>query len=137
MALQLNQVFINLPVKDLDKSMAFYKEIGFEFNAQFTNENAACLVISEHIFAMLQTEEYFKGFTNKEIPDTRSQAQMILAFSATSREQVDDIVNRAMAAGASKYNEPQDHGFMYSWSFQDLDGHLWEVLYMEPANIEQ
>ncbi|GIO85068.1 extradiol dioxygenase [Paenibacillus faecis] len=137
MALQLNQVFINLPVRDLNKSMAFYKEIGFEFNAQFTNENAACLVISEHIFAMLQTEEHFKGFTNKEIPDTTTQAQMILAFSAASKEQVDDIVNRAMAAGASKYNDPQDHGFMYGWSFQDLDGHLWEVLYMDPSNLEQ
>lgn len=136
MAVQLNQIFVNLPVKDLETTKKFFNEIGFQFNPQFTNEEAACLVISEHIFAMLQTEQHFKSFTNKEITDTSSHAEVILAFSAESREQVDDIVSRALAAGGTKYNDPVDHGFMYGWSFQDPDGHLWEVLYMDPAAIE-
>ncbi|RCX23843.1 hypothetical protein DFP94_1011447 [Fontibacillus phaseoli] len=136
MAVQLNQIFVNLPVKNLDKTMVFFKQIGFEFNPQFTNEQAACLVISEHIFAMLLTEPYFKTFTEKEIADSTSHTEVILAFAASSREQVDEIVNRALAAGGSKYNDPVDHGFMYSWSFQDLDGHLWEVMYMDPATLQ-
>ncbi|WP_410768927.1 VOC family protein [Fontibacillus sp. BL9] len=136
MAVQLNQIFVNLPVKDLDKTMGFFKQVGFEFNPQFTNEQAACLVISEHIFAMLLTEPYFRTFTKKEIADTASHTEVILAFAASSREQVDEIVNRALAAGGHKYNDPVDHGFMYSWSFQDLDGHLWEVMYMDPATLQ-
>ncbi|MDN4071106.1 VOC family protein [Paenibacillus vini] len=136
MAVQLNQIFVNLPVKNLETTKKFFNEIGFQFNAQFTNEDAACLVISEHIYAMLLTEQHFKSFITKEISDTSRHAEVILALSAESREQVDEIVNRALAAGGTKYNDPVDHGFMYSWSFQDPDGHLWEVFYMDPATIE-
>ncbi|MFD3257347.1 VOC family protein [Paenibacillus lentus] len=137
MALQCNQIFVNLPVKDLPKTKEFFIQVGFEFNAQFTDEKAACLVISEHIFAMLLEEAYFKSFTKKEIPDTGENAEVIIALSASSREEVDGIVNRALSAGGKPFNDPVDHGFMYSWSFQDPDGHLWEVIYMDPATIEQ
>lgn len=136
MAVQLNQIFVNLPVKNLETTKKFFKEIGFQFNPQFSNEDGACLVISEHIYAMLLTEQHFKTFINKEISDTSRHAEVILALSAESREQVDEIVNRALAAGGTKYNDPVDHGFMYGWSFQDPDGHLWEVFYMDPATIE-
>lgn len=137
MALQCNQIFVNLPVKDLSKTKEFFTQVGFEFNAQFTDERAACLVISEHIFAMLQEETYFKSFTKKEIPDTRENAEVLLALSASSREEVDEIVNRALASGGQPFTDPVDHGFMYTWSFGDPDGHLWEVIYMDPATIEQ
>ncbi|MNJ35995.1 VOC family protein [Paenibacillus fonticola] len=136
MALQSNHIFVNLPVKDLPKTKEFFAQIGFEFNAQFTDENAACMVISEHNFVMLLTEDYFKSFTNKEIPDTTDNAEVIIAFSANSRKQVDEIVQRALDAGGKPFNDPVDHGFMYTWSFEDPNGHLWEVLYMEPAAIE-
>ncbi|GIP59492.1 VOC family protein [Paenibacillus sp. FSL W8-0186] len=137
MALQCNQIFVNLPVKDLPKTKNFFEQVGFEFNPQFTDEKAACLVISEHIYAMLLSEAYFKTFTKKDIPDTKENAEVIVALSASSREQVDEIVERALAAGGQPFNDPVDHGFMYTRSFQDPDGHLWEVVYMDPATIEQ
>ncbi|MFD1177942.1 VOC family protein [Paenibacillus puldeungensis] len=136
MALTLNMIFVNLPVKDLQKSKEFFTQVGFTFNPQFTNEQAACMVISEHIFAMLLTEEYFKTFTNKQIVDTENHTEAILALSANSREQVDEIVNKALASGGKPYNDIVDHGFMYSGSFQDPDGHLWEVMYMDPSSIQ-
>ncbi|OLN22413.1 glyoxalase/bleomycin resistance/extradiol dioxygenase family protein [Domibacillus antri] len=117
--------------------MAFFKEIGFEFNAQFTDENAACLVVSDHIFVMLLVEAFFQTFTKKELVDAAKSTEVILALSAESREQVDDIVNKALEAGGKASNDPMDHGFMYGWSFQDIDGHLWEVMYMEPGMSEQ
>ncbi|WP_281248608.1 VOC family protein [Domibacillus antri] len=135
--MQADQIFVNLPVKDLQKSMAFFKEIGFEFNAQFTDENAACLVVSDHIFVMLLVEAFFQTFTKKELVDAAKSTEVILALSAESREQVDDIVNKALEAGGKASNDPMDHGFMYGWSFQDIDGHLWEVMYMEPGMSEQ
>ncbi|GGG10812.1 extradiol dioxygenase [Paenibacillus albidus] len=131
MAFQAKQIFVNLPVKDLKKSIAFFTEIGFEFNTQMTDENATSMIISENIYVMLLVEEFFKSFTNKAIGDTTEQAEVIVALSAGSREEVDEVVNKALAAGAGHYNDPVDHGFMYTRSFKDLDGHLWEVFIME------
>lgn len=135
MAVSLSNIFVNLPVKDLQRSMNFFQAVGFEFNPQFTDEKAACLVIGENIFAMLLTEEYFKSFTKKEIPDTTGHAEVIIALSADSRGQVDEIVNKALASGGKPYSDSVDHGFMYTWSFQDPDGHLWEVMHMDPSAV--
>jgi uncharacterized protein len=130
MALQSKQIFVNLPVKDLNKTKEFFKSIGYEFNAQFTDEKAACMVIGDNIYAMLLVESFFQTFIKKEITDASKQTEVIVALSADSREQVDEIANKAAAAGAKGY-EPVDHGFMYSRSFEDLDGHLWEYVYMD------
>ncbi|MED1780475.1 VOC family protein [Brevibacillus fortis] len=137
MALQSKQIFVNLPVKDLNKSIDFFTAIGYEFNPQFTDQNAACLVIGENIFAMLLVEEFFQTFTKKELTDATRSTEVIVALSADSKEQVDEIVNKALAAGATPSKDPVDHGFMYSWSFQDLDGHLWEFLYMDQGAVPQ
>lgn len=137
MALQSKQIFVNLPVKDLNKSIDFFTAIGYEFNPQFTDQNAACLVIGDNIFAMLLVEEFFQTFTKKELTDATRSTEVIVALSADSKAQVDEIVNKALAAGATPSNDPVDHGFMYSWSFQDLDGHLWEFLYMDQGAVPQ
>lgn len=129
-------IFVNLPVKDLDKSIAFFTKLGYTFNPQFTDENATCMIVSESIYVMLLVEKYFMSFTKKEIPDTTKSAQVIVALSADSREAVDVLVDAAFEAGAGVYNEPQDMGFMYTRSFQDLDGHLWEVFYMDPSHLQ-
>lgn len=136
MALQTKQIFVNLPVEDLAKSKAFFEHIGFAFNEQFTDENAACLVLGENIFAMLLAKPYFQTFTTKQIADSTTTVEVINALSADSREEVDEVVKRAFAAGAKPYNDPVDHGFMYSWSFQDLDNHLWELAYMDPSALQ-
>ncbi|MGG4452092.1 VOC family protein [Brevibacillus porteri] len=137
MALQSKQIFVNLPVKDLNKSIDFFTAIGYEFNPQFTDQNAACLMIGENIFAMLLVEEFFQTFTKKELTDATRSTEVIVALSADSKEQVDEIVNKALAAGATPSKDPVDHGFMYSWSFQDLDGHLWEFLHMDQGAVPQ
>ncbi len=131
------QIFVNLPVKDLDRSVAFFTQLGYTFNPQFTDENATCMIVSENIYVMLLVEDFFKSFTKKEIPDTANHAQVIIALSSESREQVDEWVNKAVAAGATTPNEKQDQGFMYGWGFQDLDGHLWETMYMDPNALHQ
>ncbi len=129
------KIFVNLPVKDLSKSMDFFKALGWSFNLQFTDETAACLVISDDIYAMLLTHAKFKEFTPKEICDTSKATEVLTALSFDSREQVDEIVKKAVAAGGSLYSEPKDYGFMYQHSFQDLDGHSWEVFYMDEKAI--
>jgi uncharacterized protein len=131
------QIFVNLPCKDLKKSRAFFENLGYTFNPQFTNDHGACLVISDTIFAMLLTEPFFKAFTRKSLVDATKSTGVILAISVDSKEKVDEVVNKAFNAGAAKSNDPQDYGWMYSWSFQDPDGHLWEVLYTDPAGIAQ
>lgn len=136
MALKSDNIFVNLPVKNLEKTKDFFSKIGFEFNAQFTDKNAACLVIGDNIFAMLLTEDYFKTFTKKDLSNAAKSTEVILALSAESREQVEEIVNAALSAGGSPSNDPVDHGFMYGWSFQDPDGHLWEVMYMDQSQVE-
>jgi predicted lactoylglutathione lyase len=137
MALTSENIFINLPVKDLKKSMEFFTKIGFEFNMQFTDDNAACLVISDKIFVMLLVESFFQTFTKKEIADATKTTEALICLSASSRESVDEIVNKALAAGGTPSNDPMDQGFMYGWSFQDLDGHMWEVAYMDMSAVPQ
>jgi predicted lactoylglutathione lyase len=129
-------IFVNLPVKSLETSVKFFEALGYTFNKQFTDENATCLVISENIYAMLLVEPFFQTFTDKEIVDATRQTEVLIALSADSREEVDTLVDKALAAGATYRNGPQDHGFMYSRSFQDPDGHNWEVLFMEPSHIQ-
>ena len=130
------KIFVNLPVKDLNKSMEFFGKIGYKFNQQFTDEKAACMVISNDIFAMLLKEDFFRTFSKKEIVDTRKSTEVINALSADSKQEVDDLVNKAISAGGTEYVEAQDMGFMYYRSFQDLDGHLWEVLWMDPSAVQ-
>jgi predicted lactoylglutathione lyase len=131
------QIFINLPVKDLNKSVEFFTKLGYSFNPQFTNEDATMMIIDENIYVMLLVEKFFKTFTKKEITDTATTTEAIFCLSAESRETVDELVDKAMAAGAAPSNYTQDQGFMYGRSFQDLDGHLWEVMYMEPSAISE
>ena len=131
------QIFVNLPVKDLDKTKHFFSKLGFAFNPQFTDENAACMIISENIYAMLLVEKFFKSFTKKEISDTSANTEVILAISVDSREEVDKMIADAIEAGGIEPREPQDHGWMYGRSFQDIDGHLWEVFFMDESGINQ
>lgn len=127
------QIYVNLPVKNLNQSVGFFTELGYAFNPQFTNENAACMIVSDDIFVMLLTEETFKTFTPKTICDATKNTEVLVCLSAESRETVDEMVSKAVAAGGTTYNEPQDHGSMYGHGFQDLDGHIWEFFYMEPG----
>lgn len=130
------KLFINLPVRDLKRTMAFFKKLGFEFNPQFTDDTAACMVISEEAFAMLLIESRFRDFTKKKIADTSTSTEALIAISAGSRKEVDEMVETALANGGSHAMEPVDHGFMYGSSFYDPDGHHWEVMWMDPAAIE-
>lgn len=129
------KIFVNLPVKDLDKSVAFFTKLGFTFNAQFTNEKATSMVIGEDIYIMLLAEPFFKTFTKKEIADATKTTESIICLSAENREKVDEMVSLAVSAGAKIPNEKQDHGYMYGHGFEDLDGHLWEVMWMDPSAV--
>lgn len=132
------KIFVNLPVKDLPKSMAFFRALGFDFNTQFTNEAAACLVISDTIYAMLITHPMFQGFTpGKAICDATTTTEVLLALPCESRVQVDEMVGKAVAAGGRTHGTPQDHGFMYQHGFEDPDGHLWEPFFMDPNAVQQ
>ena len=126
------QIFVNLPVKNLDQSVEFFTKLGYAFNPQFTDETATCMIVSDGIFVMLLTEDKFKTFTPKAICDATKSTEVLLCLSCESREKVDEMVHKAVAAGGTTYNEPQDHGFMYGHGYQDLDGHIWELIYMEP-----
>ncbi len=127
------KLFVNLPVKDLDETVRFFTALGFEFNPTFTDENATCMIVSEEAFVMLLVKARFKDFTKKEITDSTTHTEAILAVSAESREAVDEFAETALAAGAQPANDPMDLGFMYGRSFHDLDGHLWEVMWMDPS----
>lgn len=131
------QIFINLPVKNLDKSVAFFSKLGFTFNPQFTDEKATCMVIGENIYAMLLVESFFKTFTKKEITNAHKSTEVLIALDAESREEVKQMVQNAIAAGGTSYMEAQDHGWMYQHSFADLDGHQWEILYMDESAMPQ
>jgi uncharacterized protein len=131
------QIFVNLSVADLGKAVDFFTHLGFEFNPQFTDETATCMIVNGEAFVMLLVEDKFKDFTKKKICDARTHTEAILALSAHSREEVDDFVNKALAAGGQPANDPMDLGFMYGLSFYDLDGHLWEVFHMDPSAVEQ
>lgn len=129
-------IFVNLPVDDLDASKRFFTELGYSINPQFSDETAASVVISDTIFAMLLTRQKYAEFTKKEIVDATKSSEVLLALSAESREKVDELVERAVAAGGSVTGETQDLGFMYGRAFDDLDGHTWEVVWMDPAAVE-
>lgn len=131
------KVFVNLPVSDLQRSMQFYQALGHAINEKWTDETAACVVISEEIHVMLLTHPRFQEFIPNEICDAKQQTEVLVALSCESRDEVDDLVQKAVAAGGNTYNEPQDHGFMYGHGFQDPDGHIWEVFYMDPAAIPE
>ena len=128
-------IFVNLPVRDLNKSMDFFSKLGFTFNPQFTDDKAACMIIGENIYAMLLLEQFLKTFTKKEISDAKKSTEVLIAIDTETREKVDEMINKAVKAGGSIYNKPQDHGWMYGHSFADLDGHQWEVLYMDEDAI--
>jgi len=132
------QIFVNLPVKDLKRSMVFFKKLGFTFNPQFTDEKAACLVINDgSIYAMLLTEPFFKTFTKKDVADAKKTTEVLIALDAESKEKVDEMVKTAAESGGSIYADPQDHGWMYQHSFADPDGHQWEILYMDETKLPQ
>jgi uncharacterized protein len=129
------KIFVNLPVKDLARSTRFFTELGFSFDPRFTDENAGCLVISGDSYAMLLTEPFFRNFTDKELADTSTTTEAILALEVASRQQVDELAERALVSGGSPAGEPMEQDGMYERSFQDPDGHLWEVFYMDPAMV--
>jgi len=133
-----SKVFINLAVKDLPRSLEFFGALGFSVNPDFTNEQGACLVISEgSIYAMLLVEPFFKGFTKKEICNAHTHTEVLIALDVNSREEVDEMVRKAVEAGGSTYMEPQDHGWMYQHSFADPDGHQWEICFMDESKLPQ
>ena len=132
------KIFVNLPVKDLKKSMEFFSKLGYSFNKQFTDEKAACMVVSEDIYYMLLLGKFFKTFSIKEITDTSKSNESISSLFLDSRKEVDEIVDMALAAGAKITRDPQEYeDWMYSRSFEDLDGHLWEYGWMDPGHVIQ
>lgn len=131
------KIFVNLPVENLKKSIEFFTKLGFTFNPQFTDDTATCMIVSEDIFVMLLTRDKFKTFTPNEICDATKSTEVLVCLSCESRAAVDEMVRNAVAAGGTTYNEPQDHGFMYGHGFQDLDSHIWELVYMDPSAVNQ
>ena len=131
------QLFVNLPVSDLNRTVDFFAALGFAFNPQFTDDNAACLVVSGQIQVMLLTRPFFAGFTKKPVADARAATEVLLALSCETRDEVDALVAKAVAAGATTPIDAKDHGFMYQHGFEDLDGHQWEVFWMDPAFVQK
>jgi uncharacterized protein len=128
---------VNLPVKDLNKTVEFFTKLGFTFNPKFTDENATCMIVNNDIFVMLLVEKFFKTFTKREICDTTKDTEVIIALSTESRENVDQRINKVIEAGGKESREPQDHGWMYGRSFEDINGHLWEVIYMDKNALKE
>lgn len=129
-------IFVNLPVADLDASKRFFTALGYSINPQFSDDNAASVVISDTIVAMLLTKPFYATFTDKEIADAEKTSEVLVCLSAESREKVDELVGRALAAGGTDTGHTQDHGFMYGRAFDDLDGHTWEIVWMDPTAVE-
>ncbi|HJV83809.1 VOC family protein [Noviherbaspirillum sp.] len=127
------QIYVNLPVKNLDSAKAFFTNLGFGFNAQFTNEQGACMIVSDNIYVMLLAESFFQTFTHKPIADASKLTEVLVCLSCDSREEVDQLVAKALAAGGKAPRAPQDHGFMYGHGFEDLDGHIWELVHMDTS----
>jgi uncharacterized protein len=125
-----SQIFVNLPVKDLKRSVDFFTRVGYRFNPQFTDENATCMILGDNLFVMLLTEPFFGGFTHKKIADTNTSTEVLTCVSCKDKQEVDALVSRARAAGAKVPRQAQDHGFMYSHGYEDLDGHTWELVHM-------
>ena len=131
------QIFVNLPVKDLNRSVEFFTKLGYTFNPQFTDEKATCMIISDTIYVMLLTETFFQTFTKKEIVNAHKALEVSICLSAESKEAVDEMVNKAETAGGTIPNPATDYGFMYQHSYEDLDGHHWEIMWMNPAGMPQ
>ena len=129
------KLFVNIPVSDLQRSIRFFEALGFRFNRQFTDATATCMLVGEDAYFMLLTREKFAGFSKRPAGDPQKETSALFALGVESRAAVDEMVARAVAAGGSHALEPQDHGFMYGWSFYDPDGHHWEVFWMDPAAI--
>ena len=129
------QIFVNLPVKDLNKTIKFFTKLGFKFNPKFTDENATCMIIGKNIFAMLLVERFFKTFIKKEIANASKTTEVLLALTAESREEVDEMISKVIKAGGKEAREAQDHGWMYGRAFEDLDGHIWEIFYMDESKM--
>ena len=130
-----HKLFVNLPVGDLQRAITFFEALGFRFNPQFTDASATCMLIGEDAYAMLLHTERFAGFSGRPVGDPRQQTSAMFALSVDRREDVDAMVEKALAAGATRAVEPVDHGFMYGASFYDLDGHHWEVFWMDPQAV--
>jgi len=133
----ITNIFVNLPVKDLNKTVEFFTKLGFTFNPQFTDENATCMIVGKDVFVMLLVEKFFKTFTKKEISDTTKNTEAIVALSAQSREEVDQMMDKVLGAGGREARDPQDHGWMYGRSFEDINGHLWEIFYMDESAMKK
>lgn len=132
------QIFVNLPVKDLKKSIDFFTQIGYTFNPKFSDDTGTCMIISDTIFVMLLTEAKFKEFTKKQLADAHKTTEIIIALNADNKDAVDEIVNKAITAGGTTYAEPTTHGdWMYQRSFADLDGHQWEYFFMDESKFPQ
>lgn len=132
----IKAMFVNLAVTDLARSKAFFEAIGFTFNPQFTDDTAACMVIGDNMYAMLLTEPKFRQFTPKPIADARTSTEVLTALAVESKEGVDAVMAKALAAGGREPRAMQDHGFMMQRSLEDLDGHIWEIFWMDPAFVQ-
>jgi uncharacterized protein len=130
-----HKLFVNIPVSDLQKSIEFFEALGFSFNAQFTDATATCMLVGEDAYFMLLTHEKFDSFGKRPRGDLSRETNALFALSVNNRAEVDDMVNRAIASGGSRAGDSFDHGFMYGWSFYDLDGYHWEVFWMDPAAV--
>lgn len=131
------QMFVNLPVKNLDRSVAFFTQVGYSFNPQFTDENATCMILGENLFVMLLVEPFFQTFTSKSLCDTGKSLETLIAVPVGNRQEVDALIDKVVAAGGKVVGEPRDYGFMYQRSYEDLDGHTWEVFYMDMSQMPQ
>ena len=129
------QIFVNLPIENLKNSVAFFKELGFTFNEQFSDEESTCMIVSEHIYVMLLEKRKFSSFTSRKIAD-KDTTEMTMSFSCKSADEVRELSEKAFALGAKKVNEAEDMGFMFSWGFEDLDGHMWDLFWMNPEHIQ-
>ncbi len=132
----VSKIFVNLPVKDLEKSRSFFGSLGFTFNPQFSDDTAACMVMSEAIYAMLLTHPKAQQFTSKAIADAHRTTEVLIALSVDSKSEVQDLVDKAVKGGAKEPRPPQDYGFMFARSFEDPDGHIWEVVWMDPTHVQ-
>ncbi|MGH6628032.1 MAG: VOC family protein [Burkholderiaceae bacterium] len=128
------QIYVNLPIKNMERSKAFFAALGFSFNPQFTNDQGACMVVADNIYVMLLVEKFFQTFTKKPVADATQSTEVLVCLSCESRAEVDELVAKALAAGGKAPRAPQDHGFMYGHGFEDLDGHVWELIHMD-ANV--
>lgn len=133
----VSKIFVNLPVQDLNKSMTFFKAVGFSFNPLFTDKTAACMVMSNNIYAMLLTHNKVKEFTNKPIADAHKTTELLTALAVESKAKVNELADKALKAGAQETYAPKDYGFMFARCFEDPDGHIWEVFWVDPAEMQK